>query len=402
MRLSARVLAETESPITSAYNLIALRGGRRPLLDLAQAAPGHPPAPSVVERVLATARDPHGADYVGGAGLELLREAFADELSSAYAGAVRPTDVAVTAGCNQAFCLVASALAEPGDEIVLALPYYFNHDMWLRMHGVRPVYLPPGPGLVPDAAAAAELLTPRTRAIVLVTPGNPTGVTIPPANLAAFAETARRHGIALILDETYRTFRDRPDTAPHSLFADPAWRDVVISLHSFSKDHAIPGYRVGAVVAAPRVQNEVLKLLDCVAIGAPRIGQEAALAGITTSGTWRAERAGELAQRRRSVATAFQRRPGGFEMLSCGGYFAWVRHPWPERATTEVVRTMLQEQDLLAMPGTAFGPDDTGTIRLSVGPLGAANVADLGERLVALASPDAPSGPVAATIPRHY
>ena len=73
------------------------------------------------------------------------------------------------------------------------MPYYFNHDMWLRMNGVRPVYLEPGPDLVPAPADAEALITPRTRAISLVTPGNPSGLTLSPEDIAAFAALARRH-----------------------------------------------------------------------------------------------------------------------------------------------------------------------------------------------------------------
>jgi aspartate/methionine/tyrosine aminotransferase len=382
VRLSSRVRTEPDSPIALAHDLAGSRSGRRPLLDLAQAAPGHPPAPSVVDRVVTAARHPRGAAYVGEAGWGPLREAFADELSAAYRGCVHTDDVVVTAGCNQAFCLVTDALAEPGDEIVLAVPYYFNHAMWLRMRGIRVVHLEPGADLLPDPDAAAALLTERTRAIVVVTPGNPTGVTVPPDTLTDLAALARRRGIALVVDETYRSFRDTDDP-PHALFADPDWRDTVISLHSFSKDLAIPGYRVGAVVSGPAVTTEVLKLLDCVAIGAPRIGQEAALAGLTTAGPWRAERAADLADRRRGVVAALADRPGGFTLLSCGGYFAWARHPWPDRPTADVVRRLVVEQDLLVVPGTAFEPGDRGTIRLSVGPLDAAGTDDLVQRLVA-------------------
>ena len=117
---------------------------------------------------------------------------------------------------------------------------------------------------MPRAADAEPLITPRTRAIVLVTPGNPSGVTIDPAGIAAFAELARRHDIALIVDETYRSFRGTDEPA-HHLFADPHWDRTLVSLHSFAKDLAIPGYRVGAVVASPEVNRQVCKLLDCVA-----------------------------------------------------------------------------------------------------------------------------------------
>jgi aspartate/methionine/tyrosine aminotransferase len=157
----------------------------RELLDLSQAAPPYPPAPEVVARVVEVARAPDGAAYTPVPGIPPLRRAIADELSRDYAGSVEPADVVVTAGCNQAFSLVANALAGPGDEVITPLPYYFNHDMWLRMHGVRPVYLESDACLVPRAVDAEALVTPRTRAIVLITPGNPSGVTIPPAEIDA-------------------------------------------------------------------------------------------------------------------------------------------------------------------------------------------------------------------------
>ena len=125
------------------------------------------------------------------------------------------------------------------------------------------------------------LLAGSTTAIVLVSPGNPTGITIPPERIVEFAELAKAHDLAFIIDETYRSFRPT-ETAAHPLFGDPTWRDTVISLHSFSKDLAIPGYRVGAVVAGEPARLEALKILDCVAICAPPIGQIACIAGSST------------------------------------------------------------------------------------------------------------------------
>jgi aspartate/methionine/tyrosine aminotransferase len=366
MRLSERTLGQTDSPITAAYDLLELRRrGGGDLLDLAQAAPLYPPAPQVIQHIVRVAGEAAGARYTDVPGLPKLRSAFAAELSRDYEGVVDPGNVVVTAGCNQAFSLVASALAGPGDEIVVPLPFYFNHDMWLRLSGIRPVYLEPGPDLAPRAADAERLITPRTRAILLVTPGNPTGVTVGPDDIAAFAALAGRHGIALILDETYRSFRDTAAPA-HRLFGEPDWDRTVVSLHSFSKDLAIPGYRVGAVVASTALNREVCKLLDCVAICAPRIGQEAAWAGLTSAGQWRRDRAAEIAGHRARFAEAMAGRPGGFELLSLGGYFAWVRHPFPERSTMDIVRDLVVRHDMLVMPGTAFLPDDRATLRVSV------------------------------------
>jgi len=385
MRLNPRVVAEIDSPITAAHALLAERAGKRELLDLSQAAPPYPPAPEVVAHVAAVAGTPDGARYLPNAGLPKLREAFAAELSTDYKGQVSADHVLVTAGCNQAFCVVVQALAGPGDEVILTLPYYFNHDMWLRMTGIVPVYLEPGEDLVPSVEAARSLITPRTRAIVLVTPGNPSGATVPPARIEEFAALAAETGIALILDETYRSFRDDPGP-PHRLFDDPGWGRTVVSLHSFSKDLALPGYRVGAVVAAPELNRELAKVLDCVAICAPRVGQEAAWAGLTRAYAWREERRREVAECRRRFVAAMAARPGGFELVCAGGFFGWVRHPFPDRGTDEVVRLLAHRFDTLVIPGTAFLPEDRGVFRVSVSNLGAEAVADFTDRLAAAAA----------------
>lgn len=380
MRFSPATLAQPDSPVETAYDLAEEWFGPPELLDLGQAAPAYPPAATVVAHVREVARDDRCATYLGGAGLPRLRAAFAADLCRDYGGGVDPDDVVVTAGCNQAFCVAMSALAQPGDEIVLPLPAYFNHDMWLRMQGVAPIALEPGPDLVPTAAAAEEVIGPRTRAIVLVTPGNPSGVTVPPTEIAAMAQVAARHGIALVLDETYRSFRADLDVAPHDLFRDRYWRDTVISLHSFSKDLAIPGYRVGAVVASAAVNRQVLKVLDCVAIGAPRIGQEAAWAGLTTAAGWRAARAREVQARRAAFVRAMSGQPGGFAVASCGANFAWVRHPF-SAPTGSVVRTLAVDHGILTIPGTAFLPDDRGMLRMSVSGLDDVRIRDLVRRL---------------------
>jgi len=385
VRLSARTAAQIDSPIGETYALLEHRSRRRELLDLAQAAPQYPPAPAVVQHLASIARHPRGADYVEIAGLPQLREAFAAEVSHAYRGRIDSEQVVVTAGCNQAFCLVATAIAEPGDEIIVALPYYFNHDMWLRMNGIVPVYLDPGPDLVPSAELAESLITPRTKAIVLVSPGNPSGVTLSPESIARFAETASRNDIALILDETYRSFRDTDEPA-HRLFGEPDWPLTLISLHSFSKDLAIAGYRVGAIVGSVTLNRQVMKLLDCVAICAPRIGQEAAWAGLTAAHEWRAERAREVADKRLWFASVMADQPGGFELLTVGGFFGWVRHPFSGCRTGEVVRELAVTYDALVIPGTAFMPEDRGAFRVSFSNVHRTQISDFAGRLEQLGS----------------
>ncbi|HEY2700774.1 MAG TPA: aminotransferase [Pseudonocardiaceae bacterium] len=380
MRLSPRIVREIDSPMGGTYALLADRSGQRDLLDLAQAAPSYPPALEVVDQVSKVAQEPDGAAYVPAPGLPRLRDAFAADLSRAYRSSVGSDQMVITAGCNQAFCLVAQSLTEPGDEVIEALPYYFNYDMWLRMNGVVPRYLEPGPGLVPTPEAAEALINSRTRAIVLVSPGNPSGITIPPDVLRGFFRLAARHDIALIVDETYRSFRDTDEPA-HDLFTDPDWPRTLISLHSFSKDLAIPGYRIGAVVASAEVNREVMKLLDCVAICPPRVGQEAAWAGLTAAGEWRRLRAAEIADKRQWLQAVMSDRPGGFETVASGGFFAWLRHPFAGRPIEDVVRELVTGYDTLVIAGTAFLPDDRQVFRVSVGKVDKAGLSDFAGRL---------------------
>ena len=381
MRLTARTLDQIDSPIVAAYALLSARRGAGELLDMGQAAPSYPPAPVVVEHVVAVARDPRAGGYVPSPGLPKVREAFAADLNDAYQASLEPDNVLMTAGANQAFCVVTSALAEPRDEFILPLPFYFNHDMWLRLEGFRPVYLEPGPDAVPLAEDAERLITDRTRAIVLVSPSNPSGLTMTPADIGTFADLARHHGIALIIDETYRSFRDTQEPA-HQLFSASDWADTVVSLHSCSKDLAIPGYRVGAVVGSRALIGEAMKLLDCMAICPPRIGQEAAWAGLTGARDWRRDRAREVAAKHQVFLDVLADHPGGFEVVTSGAYFGWVRHPFTNRPTGEVVRELALEFDTLVIPGTAFLPDDRQMLRVSFSNLAPDQLVEFGRRLV--------------------
>ena len=149
----------------------------KPLLDVAQAVPGYPPDAALTAHLGEIVGRPETARYTDIQGTRALRTALAGQTGAIYAAPVEPAQVCITAGCNQAFCLATMALAGAGDEVILPAPYYFNHQMWLDMLGVTAVHLPFNAerGGVPDAADAAALIGPKTRAIVLVTPNNPTG-----------------------------------------------------------------------------------------------------------------------------------------------------------------------------------------------------------------------------------
>ncbi|MCC7320947.1 MAG: aminotransferase [Rubellimicrobium sp.] len=330
----------------------------RPLINVSQAAPTGAP-PEGLRRAMAEAILTDTAAHLYGPvlGLPALREEIAQTWTRAYGGQVGMAQVAITSGCNQAYCAAIATLCGEGDEVILPVPCYFNHRMWNDMAGVRTMPLDTGASLIPDPGAAARLITPRTRAIVLVTPNNPGGVEYPPATIAAFRDLARAHGIALILDETYRDFHSAPG-APHDLFADPDWDGVLIQLYSFSKAYRLTGHRVGAIVAAAARIAEVEKFLDTVTICPAQPGQIGALWGMRNLTPWlRAERA-EILARGAAIRAGFGPLAArGWRLLGAGAYFAYVEHPFA--APSDVIaRRLVSEAGVLLLPGTMFMPPE--------------------------------------------
>jgi aspartate/methionine/tyrosine aminotransferase len=326
----------------------------RPLINVSQAAPVEPP-PLGLRQALAEAalNDPAAHLYGPVLGLPALRAEIAAQWSTGYGGAIRPDQVAITQGCNQAFTAVMSTLAGAGDEVILPTPWYFNHKMWLDMQGVKTVPLATGEGLIPSAEAAAALITPKTRAIVLVSPNNPGGAEYPASVLADFMALARSHGLALIVDETYRDFDSR-EGAPHALFTDPDWADTLIQLYSFSKAYRLTGHRVGAVVADVARLAEVEKFLDTVAICPSQLGQIGALWGMRNLGDWVASERLEILSRRAAMVAGFEALPD-WKLLGCGAYFAYVEHPF-QMASDHLAREMVAKAGVLTLPGTMFQP----------------------------------------------
>jgi aspartate/methionine/tyrosine aminotransferase len=361
----------------------------RPLINVSQAAPTAPPPETLRNAVACILMQDPGAHLYGPVlGLPALRAELAQQWSQQYGGQISPDQVGITSGCNQAFAASIAALCDQGDEVILPIPYYFNHRMWLDMQGVTTIALPCNAALIPEAASAAALITPRTRAIVLVSPNNPTGVEYPAQTLRDFAALARQHGIALIVDETYRDFDSRTGAA-HDLFTDPAWDDTLIQLYSFSKAYRLTGHRVGAVLASPRLLAEMEKFLDTVAICPNQIGQQAALWGMQNLGDWLAGERAEILDRRAAILDHFPPLAAkGWVLRGLGAYFAYVEHPFAI-SSADLAPLLVDKAGVLLLPGTMFMPDDhpdgTRQLRIAFANLDRAGLATLLSRLGDLA-----------------
>ncbi len=338
----------------------------RPLINVSQAAPVDPPHPALRQAIAeAILRDDTTHLYGPVLGLPALREELAAQVGAHYGAQIGANQVAITSGCNQAFAAALSALTGEGDEVILPTPWYFNHKMWLDMMGVGAVALPTGADLLPDPARAAALITPRTRAIALVSPNNPGGVEYPASLIRAFFDLARDNGLKLILDETYRDFDSRigPETgkagtgAPHALFDDPDWAQTLIHLYSFSKAYRLTGHRVGAMITAPALLAEAEKFLDTVAICPNQIGQHAALWGMRNLKQWLAEQRAEIIGRRDAIRGGFPvLADKGWQLMGSGAYFAYMAHPY-DMPSDQLAQRLVNEAGILLLPGTMFTPD---------------------------------------------
>lgn len=337
----------------------------RPLVDLCQAVPDYPPAAELTAYLATVLEDPQTSRYSPDEGLPEVREAVADWYIRRYGAGPRPSEICLTIGASQAFWLALTVLCRAGDEAIVPLPAYFDHPMALQAFGVEAVCLPfdEGTGGLPDPAAIARRIGPRTRAILLVTPSNPTGAVIPPHLLTEIAAVARERRIALVLDETYNAFLP----SAHTLFADPAWGEHLVHIGSFGKTFALTGYRAGALAASEPFIRHALKVQDTMAVCQPRITQLAVRFGCEHLDPWVAANAGRMQRRHDLFRAAFDAPGNPFRLAASGTFFAWVRHPFPELTGRQVARRLALEENLICLPGEVFGPGLEGYLRLAFG-----------------------------------
>ncbi|GAB6082398.1 aminotransferase [Desulfuromonas carbonis] len=343
---------------------------QRPLIDLCQAVPDYAPASELVDHLRPLLDDPQTSRYTPDEGLEEVRAAVCAWYGRRYGGGPQADQLCLTIGASQAFWLAMTVLCQAGDEVIVQLPAYFDHPMALQALGIRCVYAPfeEASGGLPDPRAIAALVTPRTRAILLVSPSNPTGAVTPPETLRRLFDMARVRNLALVLDETYNAFLPG-NVRPHELFCDPAWSDHFVQIASFGKTFALTGYRAGALIASAPFIRHALKVQDTMAVCQPRITQQAVRFGCDHLDAWVVAN-NAMVQRRHDLFRKEFRRPGNpFELVASGGFFAWVRHPWDRLSGRHAARRLADLGNLSCLPGEVFGPGLEPYLRLAFGNL---------------------------------
>jgi aspartate/methionine/tyrosine aminotransferase len=369
-------------PIPEVQRWARAYGGRRgPLLDFSQAVPGYPPHDDLLGWLGEVAANPAYTSYGDIEGEMVLRSAYAGHISSLYGSPVAPDEIQITSGCNQAFFATMLAVAAPGDDVILVRPFYFNHEMTLDMLGVvvNAVDAKAADRFVPSPDAVAAAIGPRTRAVVLVSPNNPTGAVYPETVLKAIFEICRDRGIWLISDETYRDFLGDGSGAPHRLFANPRWQDNFVQLYSFSKSFCIPGHRLGAIAAGAAVVEQTVKIMDNLQICAQRPAQHAIARAIPALVGWRDANRAEMVRRADALRAALGNLRWQIEAL--GAYFAYLRHPFAGDSAAIVAERLAREFGVVTVPGSYFGSGQEPFLRVAFANADAATIALLRDRL---------------------
>jgi aspartate/methionine/tyrosine aminotransferase len=290
----------------------------------------------------------------------------------------------VTAGGNQAFMNTVLAIADPGDEFILPTPYYFNHEMAITMANCRPVLVPTDAAYQLDVDALRAAITARTRAIITVSPNNPSGAVYPAAVLRAVNALCAERGIFHISDEAYEYFTY--DGAKHFSAASlPGSADHTISLYSLSKAYGFASWRIGWMVFPQKLEAAMRKIQDTLLICPPVVSQFAALGALSAGAAYVRGHLRDISEVRGVVRNALAPlvTEGICEVPPAqGAFYFLLRLSNQSRSPMEAAERLVREHAVAVIPGNAFGLERGCHLRVAYGALPKATAADGIERLV--------------------
>lgn len=336
-------------------------------ISLGQGIVSYGPPPEVMEalRSFGSALSDHRYGPVEG--LPELVAVLEAKLTAENGIAVRPESrVLVTAGGNQAFVNAILAVTDPNDEVVLPAPYYFNHEMAIVIAGAVPVGVRTDRDYQLDVDAIAAALTPRTRAVVTVSPNNPTGAVYPEAGLRAVNELCRDRGIFHIHDEAYEYFTYAPARhfSPGSI---PDAGRHTMSLYSLSKAYGMASWRIGYMVVPEALADAISKIQDTLLICPPAASQRAALAALAVGAAYPRSHLTELDATRHTIFEALNDPGVPCDVPAVAGAFYYLVRVHSTLDAMTVVERLIREHKVATIPGSAFADRAPCSIRVSYG-----------------------------------
>lgn len=302
--------------------------------------------------------------YTPNAGIPELRDVLVGKVRERNAIEADADQIVVTAGAVAGLFSTFAALVDPGDEVLISDPAWPNYALMLQLLGIRPVRFPldPKQGLVPTPATIEPRITPGTKALLLNSPGNPTGAVTPRETLHELIELARTHDLWVLSDEVYdEMWFDQPPTS--AALRDPDER--VITFFSFSKTYSMTGWRVGYLVAAPDVVEYIIKTQEPITSCVNAPAQMAAIAAITGPQDCVTEMRDAYRSRRDLVVEILEGDEIGYVRPS-GAFYVMIDIRQSEMDSVSFARKLVVDLGVATVPGTAFGPDGGSFVRVSL------------------------------------
>ena len=372
-------MARVQPPVIPIiHQLIAANPGT---ISLGQGVVHYGPPPGALRAAAAFSNAPRGESlanhrYGNVAGTAELRGLLQTKLAVENRIALQDErELLVSAGANMAFVNAVLAIADPGDEIILLAPYFFNHEMAVELAGCRPVIVSTDADCQLDLAAIESAITPRTRAVVTVSPSNPTGAVYSRESLAAVNTLCKTRGVYHISDEAYEYFvyGGQQHFSAASL---PNIDEHTISLFTLSKAYGMAGWRCGYMVIPEHLEVAVTKIQDTNLVCPPIINQIAATVAMKAGAAWCSERIAGFEQVRDMVLSELLPLGNRCRVPKPDGAFYALMHLDTDKSDLEIVEALIRQFGIAVMPGVTFGVEKGCSLRIAYGALDAETVAE--------------------------
>lgn len=350
-------------------------------ISLGQGMVAYGPPPEALAAIAPFLSDPQAHRYGPVEGVPALVDTLRQKLRSENRLDLDRTRIFVTAGGNLAFMNAVLAIADPGDEIILQTPFYFNHEMAIVMASCRPVAVATDEHYRLRLDAIRDAITPRTRAIVTISPNNPSGAVYAADDLRAVNALCAERGLYHITDEVYEYFTYSP--AIHtSVGAETGASAHTISIYSLSKAYGFASWRIGYMVAPETLALAVNKIQDTMLICAPHISQAAAIGALRAGRAYCDRHVAALSSVRARVLQRLSAIEDLCEVPTAAGAFYCLLRIHTTIDAMALAERLIREHRVATVPGTTFGLHDGCYLRVSYGALAADTVEEGVGRLV--------------------
>ena len=365
-QLSSRV---STIAVSATKAMAAKAAPLRNVVSLGQGVPSFATPPQVIEKIAhLLSSTPACGKYTLQNGMADLREKIAANLLKEQGLSVDPQEeICITVGAMEGLLATLMSLVDPGDEVILPTPSYASYIEQVQLCGGLPVYAPLRADWSIDLETIEAAITPRTRALMLCNPGNPTGNVIPNETVTALADLAVAHNFVLILDATYDYL-----VYDHEAICNPfklsPYRNHLACVSSFSKKYGLTGWRVGYVLAAPHLMEGIMKVHDATTICAPTPSQFAALAALDLTGDWLENCLKKLKLRKELCCQRLDALAEFFDYVPPqGAFYVMGRYRFSKEPSHRVAESLLTKAGVITIPGASYGPGGEGHLRLSFG-----------------------------------